>query len=53
MPVAITTRSVRMAPPAVKTSAVLRVNVIFLTGDCSNRTAPRAAAAAASPRQAR
>ena len=49
----MTTRSARIDPPAVMTSAFRRPNVIFRTGDRSKIVAPRSAAAAARPRQAR
>src|SRR3954465_5910315 len=53
IPVATTIREVRIEPPAVNTSAVLRSNVIRRTGDRSKITVPRSAAAAARPTHAR
>ena len=52
-PVAMTTRSARIDPAAVMTSAFRRPNLIFRTADRSKIVAPRSAAAAARPRQAR
>jgi hypothetical protein len=52
-PVATTTRLTRIDPPAVNTSAVLRLKVILRTGERSKICAPRSAAAAARPTQVR
>ena len=53
VPVATMTLRVRIVPPAVKTSAIFRLNVMRLTGDFSKSSPPRSPAASARPTHAR